>query len=209
MSKHSDTEEPPSELEASHDLSDALLITDEPSDTGQILDKEEEDDGEKEPLASKDSPPKETAVPQPNKPQSIGPRQPFRQKFQRWPNLQPPRWNHLNQQHQQQMPFSRGPNQILRPPGGHMRPGPQRHPFPPNHPQFFNNNNFMQGRPPMRQPMVRQRFFYPNQPHGDPSMQGSPAYVPSPIMSNPVPVIPRIVHINPNFKGGVEAAKSK
>lgn len=44
----------------------------------------------------------------------------------------------------------------------------------------------------------------------DPSMQGSPAYVPSPIMSNQAqPAMPRKVLINPNFKGGVEAAKSK
>lgn len=205
-------EEPSPEPEPTEpEPSEALMIIDEPSDTGQSETKEEE-----ETSASKDFPPKETAVPALNKSQPMGPRQPFRQKFQRWPN-QPPRWNHPNQQHQQQMPFSRGPNQILRPPGGHMRqggPGPQRHPgsFPPNHPQFFNNNNnnFMQGRPPMRQPMVRQRFFYPNQPPiGDPSMQGSPAYVPSPIMGNQAPVMPRKVLINPNFKGGVEAAKSK
>lgn len=215
VTNKSDNEEPPAELESAEpEPSDALLITDEnPTDTDQseFIEKEEV-----EPPASKESsPPKEATVPQLNKTiQSGGSRQPFRQKFQRWPN-QPPRWNHPSQQHQQQMPFSRGPNQILRPPGGHLRQnGPQRHngPFPPNHPQFFNNNNnFMQGRPPMRQPMIRQRFFYPNQhPIGDPSMQGSPAYVPSPIMgSQAPPVMPRKVLINPNFKGGVEAAKSK
>lgn len=187
--------------------SEPLPNSEETTDTGQSDIKEEEETSE-----AKNS----KAVPdqQPIKPQTVmTPRQPFRQKFQRWPN-QPPRWNHPSQQHQQQMPFSRGPNQILRPPGGHMRQGgsgPQRHPgpFPPNHPQFFNNNNFMQGRPPMRPPLARQRFFYPNQqPIGDPAMQGSPAYVPSPIMGNSAPVMPRKVLINPNFKGGVEAAKS-
>lgn len=84
------------------------------------------------------------------------------------------------------------------PPQRQMRPG-----FPPQQRPPFFNNNFMPGRPPMRQ-----RFFYPNSGPmggGDPSMP--PAYVPTPIMGGPP--MPRKVHINPNFKGGVEAAKSE
>ena len=111
------------------------------------------------------------------------------------------------------MPFQRGP--VLRPPAHNMMQGPQRQlrpgGFPPR-PPFFNNN-FMQSRAPIRPPMVRQRFFYQNQlPVGDPSIQGPPGYIPAPIVggnSNPVAAMPRKVLINPNFKGGVEAAKSK
>jgi hypothetical protein len=45
---------------------------------------------------------------------------------------------------------------------------------------------------------------------GDPMGGGSPAYVPSPIMGGASgPSMPRKVLINPNFKGGVEAVKSK
>lgn len=40
-------------------------------------------------------------------------------------------------------------------------------------------------------------------------MQGGAGYVPTPIMGNPGPPMPRKVLINPNFKGGVEAAKSE
>lgn len=147
-------------------------------------------------------------------PHSMAPRQPFRQKFQRWPN-QPPRWNQMgsSQQQQQQMPFQRGP--LLRPPGHNNMmqggPGPQRQMRPggfPPRPPFFNNN-FMQSRGPIRPPMVRQRFFYPNHPQHDPSMSGPTGYAPT-LMGggNPAPPMPRKVLINPNFKGGVEAAKS-
>lgn len=143
---------------------------------------------------------------------SIAPRHPFRQKFQRWPN-QPPRWIPMGPQ-QQQMPFQRSQGPVMRPPGHVMMgPGPQRQMrpgFPPQggRPPFFSNN-FIQSRPPIRTPMTRQRFFYQNPPHMGGQMQGSPTYVPSPVIgSNSVP-LPRKVLINPNFKGGVEAAKSK
>lgn len=148
----------------------------------------------------------------PQQPHQMGPRQPFRQKFgQRWPN-QPPRWNLMPQNHQQQMPFQRGPNP-MRP---MMQPGPQRNMrpgFPPqSRPPFFNNN-FMQSRPLRPPPMGHQRFFYPNQPLGDPSMgPRPPAYLPGPGLvggANSGSHMPRKVLINPNFKGGVEAAKSK
>lgn len=187
------------------------LSTEEPSDTGQ-----EDVQLEKPALAPSAAPRK----PQPNQNHqpphhSMGPRPPFRQNFgPRWPN-QPPRWNH-NPPNQQQMPFQRGgpmrPMMQGIPPGPprQMRPGFSQHGRPPF---FNNNNNFMQSRPLIRPPqqMVRQRFFYPNQPHSDPN-HGLPAYVPSPALVgglNSVPVLPRKVHINPNFKGGVEAAKSE
>lgn len=62
--------------------------------------------------------------------------------------------------------------------------------------------------------MTRQRFFYPAPgPSGDQPMQNNPPYVPSPILAvgnvGQGPALPRKVLINPNFKGGVEAAKSK
>jgi hypothetical protein len=153
----------------------------------------------------------------PHAPHHMTPRQPYRQKFQpRWPNAGPPRWNHIPPGAQpQQMPFQRGPNMAPRPPMmGPGGPGPQRpmRPFGPQLRQPFNfNNNFMQSRPPLRPPpMSRPRFFYPNHgpPMGDPSMQGFP---PSNQMGGgpPPPGLPRKVLINPNFKGGVEAAKSE
>lgn len=191
-----------------------LPSNDEPTDTGQPPEAKLEE-VEPAPSALLKVPPVTNIEPHLQQPQSLAPRQPFRQKFPRWPNQhQPPRWN--NGPPQQQMHFPRGP--VLRPPGPNMMqggPGPQRQlrpgGFPPRAPFF--NNNFMPGRPPLRQPMVRQRFFFQNQgPMGDPTMQRPPAYIPAPIMGssiNPsVPPIPRKVLINPNFKGGVEAAKS-
>lgn len=143
------------------------------------------------------------------------PRQPFRQKFQRWPNQGGPRWNNhsMGPQQQQMPPFQRQSGPVMRMPGpGHMQGGPPQRQMRPGfqsqqRPPFFNNN-FMHGRPPM----PRQRFFYPNSGPmgGDSTMQGSPGYVPSPIMAgNSGPGMPRKVLINPNFKGGVEAAKSE
>jgi hypothetical protein len=91
--------------------------------------------------------------------------------------------------------------------------GPQRpmRPFRPQlRPPFNFNNNFMQSRLPLRPPpMSRPRFFYPNHGSqmGDPSMQGFPPG--NPMAGGPPPGLPRKVLINPNFKGGVEAAKSK
>lgn len=183
--------------------------TEEPSDTGQ------EDVVPEKPAPA---PSAATRKPQPNQNHqaphhSMGPRPPFRQNFgPRWPN-QPPRWNQIPPN--QQMPFQRGPMRPMMqggiPPGPprQMRPGFSPHGRPPF---FNNNNNFMQSRPLIRPPqMVRQRFFYPNQQHCDPN-HGPPAYVPSPALvggMNPVPALPRKVHINPNFKGGVEAAKSE
>lgn len=199
-----------------------MLPTEQPSDTGQNLKKAEENPS---PLSEIPSKLKTEPIPpldqQPLQPLSMAPRQPFRQKFQRWPN-QPPRWNQMGpnqqQQQQQQMPFQRGP--LLRPPGHNMMQGgpqgggPHRQMRPggfPPRPPFFNNN-FMPSDGHMRMPMVRQRFFYPNSSqHGDQSMSGgAPGYAPS-MMSggNPAPSMPRKVLINPNFKGGVEAAKSK
>lgn len=147
-------------------------------------------------------------------------RQPFRQKFQRWPN-QPPRWNPMAPQHQQQNPFQRTSGPVMRPPA-HMMPGsiggPQRQMRPgflaQSRPAFFNNNFMQQSRGPLRQPMTRQRFFYPAPgPIGDQPMQNNPPYVPSPILAGgnvgQGSALPRKVLINPNFKGGVEAAKSK
>lgn len=95
-------------------------------------------------------------------------------------------------------------------PGPMMQGGPPRQMRPGFPPRPFFNNNFMQSRPPIRQPPIRQRFFNPNQPNfGD--HQGGPGFGPSPIVGgvNHAPALPRKVHINPNFKGGVEAAKSK
>lgn len=188
---------------------EAVAPTDEPTDTGQtveILPEPLEAPASKSP--AEPSSQKDQQVPQS---QAIAPRQPFRQKFQRWPN-QPPRWNPMAPQHQQQMPFQRQSGPVMRQPSHMMQggPGPQQRPmrpgFPPqNRPNFFNNN-FMHSRPPIRPPMVRQRFFYQNAvPGGDPSMQGGPGYAPTPV----VPALPRKVLINPNFKGGVEAAKSE
>lgn len=121
-------------------------------------------------------------------------------------------------QQQQQMPFQRTSGPVMRQPNHMMQggPGPQRNMrsgFPPQSRPYFNNN-FMQSRPPMRQPMVRQRFFYQNpQQIGDPSMLGSHPFIPSPMMGGGNPssggALPRKVLINPNFKGGVEAAKSR
>lgn len=186
------------------EASDDLLPITDASDTGQTTELKAEGNTPA-PLISQ----KEIPVPLIEHPLQLhAPRPSFRPKFQRWPNQQqPPRWNNVPPQ--QQMPFHRGP--LLRPPGHNMQ-GPQRQMRPGFHPRppFFNNN-FMQSRGPIRPPMVRQRFFYQNQqPIGDPSMQG-PGYVPAPIMggsNSAAPAMPRRVLINPNFKGGVEAAKS-
>lgn len=145
--------------------------------------------------------------------QNVSGRAPYRQKIQRWPN-QPPRWGTVSS-NQHQVPFHRGPNMIQRQSVHNMLqsgPNTQRQMRPGFHAQprpLFFNNNFMQSRPPMRPPMVRQRFFY--QPSiSDSSIQGPPAYVPSPIIGpGPISAMPRKVLINPNFKGGVEAVKSK
>lgn len=193
--------------EPQEEVSPVTEQTDEPSDTGQNPEKKVE-----EPPAPSETPSAPQSAPKPLQAHSMAPRQPFRQKFQRWPNQQP-RWNQMPQNPPQQMPFQRGP------PGNMMQggPGPQRQMrpggFPPQSRPSFFNNNFMQSRGPLRPPMVRQRFFYQNSgPHGDQSMQGPPGY-PQPQGMQPavnnVPSIPRKVHINPNFKGGVEAAKSK
>lgn len=202
-------EQPPPQ-ESSEDLPST---EDLPSDTGQT-NKTKSEENTPAPTLSQNEIPVSNIDPHLQQPQSLAPRQPFRQKFQRWPNQQqPPRWNNVPL-HQQQMPFQRGP--VLRSPAHNMmqgNPGPQRQMRPggfPLRPPFFNNN-FMQSRAPMRPPMVRQRFFYQNQPPiGDPSMQGHPAYIPAPLMgsANPAPAMLRKVLINPNFKGGVEAAKS-
>lgn len=188
------------------EISPAIEQTDEPSDTGQELEKKDEE----QPVPTKKQSPPQVA-PQPLQAHTMAPRQPFRQKFQRWPNQQP-RWNQMSQNQPPQMPFPRGP------PGNMMQGGPglQRQMRPgaflsQSRPPFFNNN-FMPSRGPIRHPM-RQRFFYPNSgPHIEQSMQGGPqGYAPPQGMAqaNNVPNIPRKVHINPNFKGGVEAAKSK
>ncbi|CRL07967.1 CLUMA_CG020832, isoform A [Clunio marinus] len=142
-------------------------------------------------------------------PHSTNTRQPFRHKFQRWPN-HPQRWNSIApQQQQQQMPFQPQSGPHFRPPPNHVMQagsGPirqMRPNFPPR-PPFFNNN-FMQSRQPLRPPQIRPRYFYPNPaPMNDPQMPRPPSYVPSPVQA-----MPRKVLINPNFKGGVEAAKSQ
>lgn len=149
-----------------------------------------EEQPQDEPQSSTIEQPEE--VPQPQADSTVPPHFPshrqFRpQKFQprnNWNNGMP-RWPQGGQFSGQRPPL-RGPPMMGR---------PQMRPFPPQHQPFF-------GRPP------QQRFFFNNQ--GRPP---APNYVPSPIQSGPAPMgvasMPRKVLINPNFKGGVEAAKSK
>lgn len=135
----------------------------------------------------------------PNNQQQIPPNQNYRPRFQRWPNHpNHPRWNSAPMQN---------PNMIPRggPPMGPMvNPNFSMRPMRPN--QFFNSfPNPMQQRP-----MQPQRFpFKPNEIRPQ-AMRFPP--VPPQIPqanSNNVPGMPRKVLINPNFKGGVEAAKSE
>lgn len=199
----------PAEPETIVEPPEALAPTDKPADTGQVEEKPQEASPAllKTPLEVKPE-----AVPPPTS-QSIPSRQPFRQKFQRWPNQGGPRWNNHPMGPQQMPPYQRQSGPVMRMPGHMMQGGPPQRQMrpgfqPQQRPPFFNNNFMQRGRPPMQ----RQRFFYPNSGPmgGDPSMQGSPAYVPTPIMGgNPGPAMPRKVLINPNFKGGVEAAKSE
>ena len=167
-------------------------ITEVPADTGQIIEKKLEDppaNSEIQPLGTRNE-----SAPHHNN-QSMPPRQ-FRQKFQRWPN-QGNRWP--NQFQRMSMMQGGPPIRQMQ-----MRPG-----FSPQQRSPFNNfNSFMPGRPPI----PRQRYFYPNSGPmggGDPRVPGLPSYVPSPIMGGSGPAMPRKVLINPNFKGGVEAAKSE
>jgi hypothetical protein len=209
--------EPPARISASPKLIENSASTEEPSDTGQSEEALKNDPPPMLEVSSETNSETDQQVDQPTKPSNlISQRQPFRQKFQRWPN-QPPRWNPMAPQ-QQQIPFQRSSGPVMRQPAHMMQggPGPQRQMrpgFPPQSRPYFNNN-FMQSRPPIRQPMARQRFFYQNPPHmGDPSMQGSAPFIPTSIMGSGNPSsmgsLPRKVLINPNFKGGVEAAKSE
>ncbi|KAL7013695.1 hypothetical protein ACKWTF_015533 [Chironomus riparius] len=136
----------------------------------------------------------------------MGPRQFRPNKFgprgmnPRWMNPSgPPAPVPFPSQQRQLRPPQMGP---LRPGGPQqMRPGgpfPQRAPF------------YMQQRPggPNRPPgPPNSRFFFQNQNQGSGSNSG-PGYVPSPIAPN-VPIMPRKVLINPNFKGGIEAVKTQ
>ena len=164
-----------------------------PADTGQIIDKKTENPPA--PLAVLPLGTRNESAPSQNN-QSMQPRQ-FRQKFQRWPNQGNQRWPNQFQR----MPMMQG--------GPSMRQMQMRPGFTPQQRSPFNNfNNFMPGRPPI----PRQRYFYPNSGPmgGDPRVPGAPSYVPSPIMGGGSgPAMPRKVLINPNFKGGVEAAKSE
>lgn len=207
-------EESPVEDSQVEEPPQSAVIANESTDTGQVT----------EPL-EKELPPESTpeAVKEQNaqkdqsssRAPSMPARQPFRQKFQRWPN-QPPRWNPALQQHQQQNPYQRSQGPVMRPPAHMMQSGPNGGPprqmrpgfLPQNRPAFCNNNFMQQSRPPIRPPMPRQRFFYPGPGQGIPMIQGNPSYVASPIAGQG-PALPRKVLINPNFKGGVEAAKSK
>lgn len=117
----------------------------------------------------------------------IQPNQNFRPRFQRWPNHPGPRWN-------------QNPNIIPR--GGPMGPNFNMRPMRPN--QFFNN--FPN---PLQRPMQPQRFPYKPNEIRPQVMRFPPMQQVPPAISSNVPGMPRKVLINPNFKGGVEAAKSK
>lgn len=141
---------------------------------------------------------------QPPQPPQQFPRQFRPQKFQ--PRGMP-RWMGPGQfPNQRQGPPNRGMmmQNSQRPP---MRPGSG--PFPPQRAPFF-----MPQRPGAPPPLRPQRFFFQNSPAPVPAPV-LPAYVPTPIGQVPPTLpgvqqsMPRKVLINPNFKGGVEAAKSK
>lgn len=136
----------------------------------------------------------------------FNPRQKFQPRGMRWMNPGPVPFN------QQQQPRNHRP---MSGPG----PQPQRMGFPPNPmrpngPQFLPQRAsfFMPSRPgaPNMSARPPQRFFFQNPPQPVPAP--SNAYVPTPIGQPPSVAqagMPRKVLINPNFKGGVEAAKSK
>lgn len=133
----------------------------------------------------------------------MGSHRPFRpQKFQ------PRNWNGMPRWPQGQFPGQRPP--LRGPPGPMMGSLPGVRPGPP---QMHQGGPFPQGRPPFFGPggarPPQQRFFFQNQPGRPPA----PNYVPSPIQPGPAPMgaaaMPRKVLINPNFKGGIEAVKSK
>lgn len=205
--------ETPSEETALPDEPQILEVTTVSSDTGQIPEPENEKPVALPSVNIKEPNPQQKDLLGPRAPSSSA-RQPFRQKFQRWPN-QPPRWNSMNPQHQPPLQFQRGPGPVPRPPG-HMMPNRPLRPgfIAQSRPNFFNNNFMQQSRAPHRLPLPRQRFFYPGPgPINEQPMPVNPSYVPSPIIAGgnigQASTLPMKVLINPNFKGGVEAVKSK
>lgn len=130
--------------------------------------------------------PKESAIP-------IQPNQNYRPRFQRWPHQHGggPRWNNNGPPMQNQM----------------INRGPMGHPMGPNFMRPMRPNQFYNSFPLQRPMQQQQRFLYkPN----DIRPPGMPRFPPAPSNNNTnIPAIPRKVLINPNFKGGVEAAKSE
>jgi hypothetical protein len=184
------------ELEARPE-EESELVDEEPKQTPESNPSEEKSTNLSE--VSKKSVPQNPYVKLKPNNQQIPPNQNYRPRFQqRWPNHpNHPRWNNASMQN---------PNMIPR--GGPMGPGPMvnpnfnMRPMRPN--QFFNSfPNPMQQRT-----MQPQRFpFKPNEIRPQP-MHFPPVQPPIPQANSNVPGMPRKVLINPNFKGGVEAAKS-
>lgn len=155
-----------------------------------------------------------------NGPQVIRNTRPMRGKFL-GPYNRRPQWNPMGPGGPIMPPqqFQRHPGMM---PGGvrHMMPGrppmnngPIRQPMRPGLAQGPFFNHFGPVRPmqrPQGPPISGQRIMFNTFPGpvGGPILQ-TPSYVPSPITQPAAPVMARKVLINPNFKGGVEAATSE